>query len=61
MDLNINLTSTGGGSDANIYSSHGIDSLIVSTGMDKAHTLEECIDTDIMENSCEFLIKYLTN
>lgn len=31
----------GGGSDANIFCSHGLPTAIVATGMDKVHTLEE--------------------
>ncbi|XMB86457.1 M20/M25/M40 family metallo-hydrolase [Mycoplasmatota bacterium WC44] len=57
----VNFISTGGGSDANIYAEHGINSIIMSTGLDKPHTLEESLDTNIMAASCEFLIKYLTN
>ncbi|XMB67798.1 M20/M25/M40 family metallo-hydrolase [Mycoplasmatota bacterium zrk1] len=60
MNIEVSLTSTGGGSDGNIYASHGISPVIISTGMYKAHTLEEYIDLDIMTSSCEFLLKYLT-
>lgn len=34
----------GGGSDANIFCGNGLPTAIVSTGMDKVHTLEEQLD-----------------
>ena len=34
----------GGGSDANIFNSHGLPTAIVATGMDKVHTVNEQLD-----------------
>ncbi|MFH2122909.1 MAG: M20/M25/M40 family metallo-hydrolase [Pseudomonadota bacterium] len=49
-DAGINLGRTlefqiaGGGSDANIFNSHGLPTAIIATGMDKVHTTDECLD-----------------
>ncbi|QZY56629.1 M20/M25/M40 family metallo-hydrolase [Crassaminicella profunda] len=43
LGIKSNATSTGGGSDANIYNYNGIKAINLGTGMSKAHTLEEHI------------------
>ena len=40
------VTSTGGGSDANIFNTNGIKAINLGTGMTKAHTLEEHIHVE---------------
>ena len=35
------ITSTGGGSDTNIFNLNGIDSVVLATGMSKVHTTNE--------------------
>ncbi|CAG34987.1 M20/M25/M40 family metallo-hydrolase [Desulfotalea psychrophila] len=44
MGINIGITSTGGGSDANVFNGHGIETAILATGMDLVHTTAERID-----------------
>jgi tripeptide aminopeptidase len=54
--LELKLESTGGGSDTNILNKSGIDSVILSIGMDKVHTVEEQIKIDDMVKASEFLL-----
>ena len=37
------LRTTLGGSDANVFNSKGVPSIVIATGMDKIHTHDECI------------------
>ena len=39
---------SGGGSDANIFASRGIAAAVLGTGMDKVHTVNECIKLEDM-------------
>jgi len=40
----------GGGSDANILNQHGIKTVVIGTGMDNVHTLQEFITISSLEN-----------
>jgi tripeptide aminopeptidase len=54
----------GGGSDANIFNGKGISVIAVGTGMDKVHTVEECIRVSELENGTKWvkeLIRIYTN
>ncbi|MBU0495543.1 MAG: M20/M25/M40 family metallo-hydrolase [Chloroflexi bacterium] len=51
----------GGGSDANIFNAHGIQTLIVSTGMMNVHTTEEYVSVADMMRCADILISVLTN
>lgn len=53
------LKITGGGSDANIFNSKGIVSVIIGTGMKKVHTNEECIDLNDMVKSATLLLNII--
>lgn len=55
------LKGTGGGSDTNIYNGNGIESVNISAGMDKVHTVEEQILIDDLVKAAEFLICILEN
>jgi len=57
----VEFVKAGGGSDGNIFATKGIKCLLISAGLNKPHTLEEYVDIKTMNNSTEFLIKYLTN
>ncbi|TAN45902.1 MAG: M20/M25/M40 family metallo-hydrolase [Nitrospirae bacterium] len=46
------LAITGGGSDANIFNSHGIKALNISNGMQKVHSAEEFILLDDLYKGC---------
>ncbi|HNX01236.1 MAG TPA: M20/M25/M40 family metallo-hydrolase [Candidatus Cloacimonadota bacterium] len=45
----------GGGSDANIFNGKGISVIAVGTGMDKVHTVEECIEVSELENGTKWV------
>ena len=51
---------TGGGSDANIFNSYGLETTIIGTGMQKVHTTEEFIDLADMVRTTELIIAILT-
>lgn len=50
----------GGGSDANIFNSQGVATVIIGTGMKNVHTIEETIDLDEMVRSAELVMAILT-
>lgn len=54
--LNLILEATGGGSDTNIVNGKGIQSVAVSVGMDKVHSVEEQININDMVKATEFLV-----
>lgn len=56
IGLQPELKHTGGGSDANIYNAKGIPAIVISSGMDKVHTTEECISIDNMLESTRLVV-----
>lgn len=46
LELDAFITSTGGGSDANVFNVNGIKAINLGTGMKKAHTLDEHITVE---------------
>lgn len=52
----IKLGSTGGGSDANVFNQHGIETVILGTGMDKVHSIQERIDLNDMIKLANLLL-----
>ncbi len=54
--IELGMEDTGGGSDTNIINSKGIQSVDVSVGMDKVHSVEEQICIDDMVKAAEFLV-----
>lgn len=53
------LITGGGGSDANIFNSKGIEMAIIGTGMEKVHTNDECIRIEDMEKTANLLLDTL--
>jgi len=53
------IRAAGGGSDANIYNGHGIDMVILATGMEKVHTVHEEVKVDDMVKVSELLVEIL--
>ncbi|MBF0457693.1 MAG: M20/M25/M40 family metallo-hydrolase [Nitrospirae bacterium] len=49
----------GGGSDANIYNSHGIKSLVISSGMQMPHTTDEFIKEEDLSKAALILLGVL--
>ena len=54
------ITSTGGGSDTNIFNLNGIDSVVLATGMSKVHTTNEFIEVEQLERTAELLYRLMT-
>jgi len=48
------------GSDAQIFAQHGIESLILPTGMKNEHTTGELLNVDVMVSYTRFLFDYVT-
>lgn len=48
-------------SDTNIYNSKGIESVDISVGMDKVHSVEERILIDDMVSAAEFVLAIVQN
>ncbi len=59
LGRNLRLEMTGGGSDANIFNSKGLTTLILGIGMQKVHTTEEFIRLEDMEKSCLLAMELL--
>ena len=53
------IRAAGGGSDANIFNGHGIDMVIVATGMSKVHTINEQLAVDDMVKASELLVEII--
>ena len=53
------IHSAGGGSDANIFNSHGIEMVIVGCGMNKVHTVNEQVTVDDMVKVSELLVEII--
>ena len=50
-DLPLDITQTGGGSDANFFNAYGVPCVILGTGMKNVHTVEEFIKEEDLYNS----------
>ncbi|MFK5925599.1 MAG: M20/M25/M40 family metallo-hydrolase [Desulfuromusa sp.] len=53
------IEAAGGGSDANIFNGHGIEMVIMATGMEKVHTINEQIAVDDMVKASELLVEII--
>jgi tripeptide aminopeptidase len=53
------IKTSGGGSDSNIFSGHGIVTGILGTGMKDMHTVRESIRLDDMVKALELLIEII--
>lgn len=49
----------GGGSDANIFNAHGIETIILATGMRDVHSPKESVSVDDMVTVAELLVEVL--
>ncbi len=55
----LEVATAGGGSDANIFNQHGIQTVILGTGMEKVHTVDEQVSLDDMVRVAELLVEIL--
>lgn len=55
----IAVEAAGGGSDANIFNGHGIETVILGTGMDRVHSVEERVAVADMVRVSELLVEII--
>jgi len=60
LDAELDYVVAGGGSDANIFNSFGIQCAILSTGMDKVHSTQETIKLSDMALTADLVMAILT-
>ena len=60
INVDLEFLVAGGGSDANIFNSYGLQCAILSTGMDKVHSTEETIRLSDMVATAELVMALLT-
>ncbi|PLX96296.1 MAG: peptidase M20 [Desulfuromonas sp.] len=49
----------GGGSDANIFNEHGIETAILGSGMEKVHSVDEYVTVDDLERVSQLLVEII--
>jgi tripeptide aminopeptidase len=59
LDRSIELRNGGGGSDANIFNGHGIETVIIGTGMTDVHTIHESVRVADMVRVAELLVEVI--
>jgi len=59
LGRSLDVATAGGGSDANIFNRHGIETVILGTGMEKVHTVDEQVSLDDMVRVSELLVEIL--
>ena len=59
LGRSVAVRAAGGGSDANIYNSHGIETVILGTGMTDVHTVKESVRVADMVRVAELLVEIL--
>jgi tripeptide aminopeptidase len=59
LDIPFTTGKGGGGSDANILNAFGISTIITGTGMDKVHTVDECIEIDQLRQGADFVVELI--
>jgi tripeptide aminopeptidase len=58
-EVNLDLQSSGGGSDTNVFNEKGIESVDLSIGEDKIHSVNEQIKIDDIVKASEFVINII--
>ena len=59
VGLNVEITGTGGGSDANHYNNYGIPSTVLGVGMQNVHTCEEFIIEEDLYKTSEWVLEII--
>lgn len=59
LDRHVEQRDGGGGSDANIFNSHGIETVIIGTGMTDVHTIHESVRVADMVRVAELLVEII--
>jgi len=60
IGLQLEYKIAGGGSDANIFNGHGLQTAIISTGMTHVHSTDEQVDLQDMVDLARLLIALIT-
>lgn len=55
----VEIKAAGGGSDANIFNGHGIETVILGTGMTDVHTVKESVRVDDMVQVAQLLVEII--
>ncbi|MCR5208491.1 MAG: M20/M25/M40 family metallo-hydrolase [Eubacterium sp.] len=59
MGLSGETYPTFGGSDANVYAQHGVDGIVVATGMNNCHACNEYTTVDELKTSAELALRLM--
>lgn len=59
LGRSIEVKAAGGGSDANIFNGHGIETVILGTGMTDVHTVNESVRVDDMVQVAQLLVEII--
>lgn len=59
LGRSIEVKAAGGGSDANIFNGHGIETVILGTGMTNVHTVNESVRVDDMVQVAQLLVEII--
>jgi len=59
LGRNLEVTMAGGGSDANIFNQAGIETVILGTGMDRVHTVDETVTVADLVKVSELLVEVI--
>lgn len=59
LGLKLHVVKSGGGSDANIFNAHDIDSIIIGNGAGKPHTKDEFLKVDELIKGAELLLEII--
>ncbi len=57
LGRSLEIGAAGGGSDANVFNGHGIETVIVGTGMTNVHTVNESVSVADMVRVAELLVE----
>ena len=61
LGLSGELFATFGGSDANVFAQHGVDGLVVATGMNNCHSVDEYTSVSELETAAKLALELMTS
>lgn len=61
LNLPVDITGTGGGSDANSYNGFGVPCSVLGVGMQKAHTVDEFIIEEDLYTTAEWVLEIVAS
>ncbi len=59
LGARMDRATSGGGSDANVFAAHGIDAVVLGTGMENVHTVDESIRLEDMLHATQLLLEII--